>query len=51
MEELDERAFLCGIKVNRNGCSLVRVSWVNLNFLGITRRVESLVRQGSAYVG
>jgi hypothetical protein len=50
-EELDKHAFLYGIKINCNGCSLVQVSWVNPNFLGITRRVESLDWQGSAHVG
>jgi hypothetical protein len=47
----NECAFPCGIKVNSDGRIFIRVSWMNPNFLDITRRIESLIWQGSTYFG
>ena len=47
MEELNERAFLCGIEVGCDECRFLWVAWVNLNFLRVLGGVESLIWQGS----
>jgi hypothetical protein len=51
MEELDERAFLCGIQVYCYGGGLVRVRRVDLDFLRVLGCIESLIWQGSPDVG
>jgi hypothetical protein len=51
MEELDKRAFLCGIQVYCDGSCLVGIRGVNSNFLRVSRCIESLVWQGSIDIG
>ncbi len=49
-EELDERAFLCAVQINCDGCRLFGICRVDLYFLGVFGGVESLLLQGSTSV-